>query len=1191
MATRAARLRFQPEVVLAEDRMAPALFTVNVFTDSVAANPADGSGLDAAGKISLRSAVQASAFTTGGDTIVLQTGTYQLTLSGAEEDDGVSGDLDIRSGTVTIQGAGSSKTIVAAQFSTTGRVLHVNTAAVASAATTVTLTGLTVTGGNVDQVNGFSGGGIQNEGGVLSLTDVAVTGNKLVLSGGGDARGGGILSTAVGAYKGDVTLTDSVVSNNSVSATDSSSNARGGGIYNSSQGALTLIRTRVEGNTATGAPSVGLAGPGSGAGAGVYDEFGGTLTITNSTFADNKATGGAASYATQNVYAAFGQGAAVYADFGTVLTVTGSTFARNIARGGDAVYTGTDAASIAQGGNGEGGAFYVRAAATVRNSTFSANEAVGGAASGALGTNIPGFTLGGAISFAAVTAPEVQALTNSTVTLNKAAFGGGVSSALDPGPSVQSTIIAGNIGQDPDVEGKFVSAGNNLIGNNTGSDSFSAAVNDQVGTAGNPIPAGLAPLGNYGGPTQTHALLNGSAAINAGAIPAGVTLTTDQRGFARVVGGQADVGSVEFAPPVAVDDLFTATAGVATTAPAPGVLANDTNPMGTVPLTAVKLTDPAHGVLTFIADGSFTYTAASAFKGTDTFTYQAVDAAGNASTAATVSINVELPPPPPPNTAPTISDVANQTSPGGGTVGPLTFTVGDAETPAGSLTVTAASSNTALVPLSGIALGGSGANRTVTVTPAAGQSGTAIITLTVQDANGATAADTFTLTVPATSGNTPPTISDVADRTSPGGGTVGPLAFTVGDAETPAGSLTVTAASSNTALVPLSGIALGGSGANRTVTVTPAAGQTGTAIITLTVQDANGATAADTFTVTVPPAVPPIIPPGSPVLVGGANGSARLLTQTAGVFALGDTLTVFSGFAGSVRTAVGDVNGDGVADLIAGTGPGTTTRVVVLDGKTRATLFDVSPFEASFTGGVYVAVTDLNRDGHADVIVTPDEGGGPRTRIYSGAGFGVMADYLGIDDANFRGGARASAGDVNGDGVPDVVVAAGFLGGPRITVWDGVSVLAGKPAQIANFFAFETRLRNGAFVSAGDVDGDGIADLAFGGGPGGGPRVRIVDGADLMAAGNFGSLDSRPALTVANFFAGDVSTRGGIRISLRDFDGDAKADLVTGSGDGVQSAVRLFSAAQLAANPANPSLAQPILDPFGAVLANGVFVG
>jgi hypothetical protein len=100
------------------------------------------------------------------------------------------------------------------------------------------------------------------------------------------------------------------------------------------------------------------------------------------------------------------------------------------------------------------------------------------------------------------------------------------------------------------------------------------------------------------------------------------------------------------------------------------------------------------------------------------------------------------------------------------------------------------------------------------------------------------------------SNNTPPTISNITDRTISKNGTTGAVAFTVGDAETAAGSLTVSGGSSNTTLVPVANIFFGGSGANRTVTVTPATGQTGTAMITVTVSDGS-LTAQDTFLLTV----------------------------------------------------------------------------------------------------------------------------------------------------------------------------------------------------------------------------------------------------------------------------------------------------------------------------------------------------
>ena len=81
-----------------------------------------------------------------------------------------------------------------------------------------------------------------------------------------------------------------------------------------------------------------------------------------------------------------------------------------------------------------------------------------------------------------------------------------------------------------------------------------------------------------------------------------------------------------------------------------------------------------------------------------------------------------------------------------------------------------------------------------------------------------------------------------ANQTVTTGQSTSTLAITVGDAQTPVASLTVTASSSNTSLVASSGIVFGGSGANRTVTITPVSGQTGTTTITLTVTDGGGLT-------------------------------------------------------------------------------------------------------------------------------------------------------------------------------------------------------------------------------------------------------------------------------------------------------------------------------------------------------------
>jgi uncharacterized delta-60 repeat protein len=188
------------------------------------------------------------------------------------------------------------------------------------------------------------------------------------------------------------------------------------------------------------------------------------------------------------------------------------------------------------------------------------------------------------------------------------------------------------------------------------------------------------------------------------------------------------------------------------------------------------------------------------------------------------------------NTAPTITNLTNRSIPEDGTTGAIAFTIGDAESSAGSLTLTRSSSNTTLVPNPNIVFGGSGANRTVTVTPAANQSGTATITVTVSDGS-LSASESFVLTVNAV--NDAPTITAISNRSINEDSSTGAISFFVADVDDDASALAVSGTSSNTTLVPNANIVFAGSGANRTVTVTPAANQFGTATITVTVNDGS----------------------------------------------------------------------------------------------------------------------------------------------------------------------------------------------------------------------------------------------------------------------------------------------------------------------------------------------------------------
>ena len=198
------------------------------------------------------------------------------------------------------------------------------------------------------------------------------------------------------------------------------------------------------------------------------------------------------------------------------------------------------------------------------------------------------------------------------------------------------------------------------------------------------------------------------------------------------------------------------------------------------------------------------------------------------------------------DTPPTISNIADQSTTLNQPTAALSFIIGDAQVAAANLQLRGGSSNPALVPTNNIVFGGSGASRTVTVTPTGNLNGTSTITVTVNDGPNNTT-DTFLLTV--TGSNTPPTISSLTNQ-AVAEGTPVINAFTVSDANSLPGNLSLNGDTSNPTLVPANNIGFGGSGSNRTVTVLPAAGQTGTATITVAVSDGS-LSASNSFTVTV----------------------------------------------------------------------------------------------------------------------------------------------------------------------------------------------------------------------------------------------------------------------------------------------------------------------------------------------------
>jgi hypothetical protein len=155
------------------------------------------------------------------------------------------------------------------------------------------------------------------------------------------------------------------------------------------------------------------------------------------------------------------------------------------------------------------------------------------------------------------------------------------------------------------------------------------------------------------------------------------------------------------------------------------------------------------------------------------------------------------------------------------------------------------------------------------------------------------------------------------------------------------------------------------------------------------------------------------------------------------------------------------------------------------------------------------------------VVTGAGPGGGPHVRGFETAAgterFGFFA-YA----PTFTGGVHVAAGDVTGDTIPDVVTGAGPGGGPHVKVFDGRSLLAGAGSvEVRSFFAYGAGFTGGVRVAAPDVNRDGHADLVTAPGPGGGPHVRLFDGATgVPLPGPLGSFFPYPVPFTGGVFVG-----------------------------------------------------------------------
>jgi hypothetical protein len=304
--------------------------------------------------------------------------------------------------------------------------------------------------------------------------------------------------------------------------------------------------------------------------------------------------------------------------------------------------------------------------------------------------------------------------------------------------------------------------------------------------------------------------------------------------------------------------------------------------------------------------------------------------------------------------------------------------------------------------------------------------------------------------------------------------------------------------------------------------------------------------------------------------VGGAPGLVQVRRDNDG-----SLITEFApygpGYTGPISVAVGDVNGDGIPDLVTAAAVGNPD-VRVFDGKalengsfnpanpSASLLAQWFAYGLNFNVGANVAVGDIEKDGFAD-IVTGATVGNPQVKVYRGKdiashtfdpnGTSVVAQWFAYG-LQFNIGANVAVGDVSGNGYADVITGAS-AGNPQVKVYNGKDIALhtfdpNGSSVLAQWFAFGLQFNIGATVAVGSVSGSGFGDVIVGASAGN-PQVKVYNG-QAIVNGTFNAVTPDSSLLNQFYAYNRLNANAGVHVAAADFEGTKKFDILTGPTQG-----------------------------------------